>query len=501
MASPKQYKNVYTILEKVRKGEIQSYYKDDTDGLFGKINFYKKPDLIKPHLHYLDEKRLENIITAYIHDSNTIKDNYKRFKESSEFKAIPEGMKPNVENYIEKYKKNYAKFPKHIKNDIFKMFYHKIDKLNFEERTDQNYTKYKFLEKANNPVSKIMTETSNLKSAIFARNILGYFLTRMTAMEYIDPQSSNNIQQSMDGESEFNNEGVDNALDKMLDSKSSKDMLDQAIKDATETCNKIDDVMDEETQENFFNNASLGAGEASKLNGDFINNITSSLERINLSLGSLKEQIKKLMDKSTNYFSARKEVIYDDLFNSDNVAGLEDYIMLHPKLRKIFAEDLQVKDTKSIGKIDIYIDISGSMSSYCGVINQKGDSISKIDFCKAFAAKLKSMDMLNEIFLFDNRVKKCRNDIVSISMIGCGGGTTIDAAVQNIEKEGRNALVITDAEDYCSIYSSKAFFIGVEGARFNYFNNNIIEEYSNKGQVVVFDGTRISKVDVEGKII
>jgi predicted metal-dependent peptidase len=207
------------------------------------------------------------------------------------------------------------------------------------------------------------------------------------------------------------------------------------------------------------------------------------------------------MDKSTNYFSAKKEVIYDDLFNSDNIAGLEDYIMLHPKLRKIFAEDLQVKDTKSIGKIDIYIDVSGSMSSYCGAVNSKGDSISKIDFCKAFTAKLKSMDMLNEIFLFDNKVKECRNDIVSISMISCGGGTTIDKAVEKIEKEGRNALVITDAEDHCSIYSDKAFFIGVQGANFNYFNNEIIKEYSNRGQVVVFDGTRISKVDVFGKII
>ena len=44
MVSTKSYKNVYTILEKVKKGEIKSYYKDD-EGLFGKINFYKEDNI------------------------------------------------------------------------------------------------------------------------------------------------------------------------------------------------------------------------------------------------------------------------------------------------------------------------------------------------------------------------------------------------------------------------------------------------------------------------
>jgi hypothetical protein len=69
----KEYKNVYTILEKVKKGEIDTYYKD-RDGLFGRINFYRKPDLIKPHLHYLDESKIENIFDTYMNDKSIIKD-------------------------------------------------------------------------------------------------------------------------------------------------------------------------------------------------------------------------------------------------------------------------------------------------------------------------------------------------------------------------------------------------------------------------------------------
>ena len=83
----------------------------------------------------------------------------------------------------------------------------------------------------------------------------------------------------------------------------------------------------------------------------------------------------------------------------------------------------------------------------------------------------------------------------------CGGGTTINAAVELINKNGRNALIITDAEDNCSIYSDKAFFIGVQGANFNYFDESAIKEYSDKGQVVIFNGESIQKVDQFGQTI
>jgi hypothetical protein len=261
--------------------------------------------------------------------------------------------------------------------------------------------------------------------------------------------------------------------------------------------------MDEETQDQMFENANKPGdeGTAGKLSPDFMRQIAARLENINLSMGSLKEKIKKILDKSTSYFSANETTEYEDLFNSDNIAGLEDYELLHPKLRKIFAEDLQVKNTKKVGKIDIYIDISGSMSSGCGVENNNGNNISKLDFCKAFAAKLKGMDMLNDLYLFNNRVKKGKTDIISICMIGEDGGTTIDAAVRSIQKNGVNALVITDAEDSCSIYSEKAFFIGVEGARFNMFDDDVIKEYSDKNQVIIFDGKSINKVNEKGYML
>lgn len=498
----KQYKNVYTILEKVKKGEIQtqSYYKDK-DGLFGKLNFYKKSDLIKPYIHYIDEGKIDSLVRTEIQNQKSIQEYYTRFKNTAAFGRLADDQKPDIVKFHEKLKENYDKLPKSLKYDIHKLYYHKMDKLEFEDRDDKNNTRFKFLEKANNPVGKIMTEGSNLKSAVFTKNMMLYYLLQLTQMEYVDPDAQQQMMNGLNGgdDSQFNQDDIDEAMKKHMESSPSKNMLEKLMQDAQDTCKMMDEHIEKDVQEKMFDEANRNGGaDAGKLSPDYMRQVAARLESVKLSMGTLKEKIKKLLDKSASYFSSRKIVRYEDLFNAQDVSGLEDYELLHPKLRKIFAEDIQIKDTKSVGKIDVYVDVSGSMGSGCGVRNSQGGQISKIDFAKSMIAKLKEMDMLNDVYLFDTRVKKYRNDMISISMIDCGGGTTINEAVRSIVRNDINALVITDAEDHCSIYSEKAFFIGVEGSRFNGFNHDVIEQYSNKNQVVVFDGNRIQKVNSQG---
>lgn len=497
----KQYKNVYTILEKVKKGEIQSqsYYKD-RDGLFGRLNFYKKSDLVKPYIHYIDEGKIDSLVKTEIQNPKSIQEYFNRFKGTSAFGKLPEDQKPDLQKFHEKLKENYDKLPKSLKYDIHKLYYHKMDKLEFTERDEKNRTRFKFLEKANNPVGKIMTEGSNLKSAVFTKNMMLYYLMQLTQMEYVDPDAQQQMMNGLNGEgdSEFNQDDIDDAMDKHMNSTAGKNMLEKFMQDAQDTCKMMDQNIDKDIQEKMFDEANKNGGQdAGKLSPDYMRQVAARLESIKLSMGSLKEKLQKLLDKSAAYFSARKVVIFDDLLNSQDVSGLDDYELLHPKLRKMFMEDIMIKEHKYVGKIDVYVDVSGSMSSSCGVKNAQGNQISKIDFAKSMIAKLKELDMLNEVYLFDTRVKKYRNDLLSISMIDCGGGTTIDEAVRSIEKVGNNALVITDAEDRCHYYSDKAFFIGVEGARFNGFT----PQYMEKNQCIVFDGTSVKNVDQHGHII
>lgn len=499
----KQYKNVYTILEKVKKGEIKSHYKEG-DGLFGKINFYRKPDLIKPYLHYLDEDRLGSMMDGYVRDQENVKKIFNKMSKHAEYKKIDENQKPDFGSFFMKFTDNYKKFPKHIIRDIHKMYYNRIEKLEFEERTNANYSKYKFLEKANNPVGKIMSEGSNFKSAIFARNIMTYLLGRLTIIDFIEPDQANNIKNNLSGNSsDFDDKDIENAIDTMLNSSAANSQLMSAINEAQELCQEMDEAIPEDIQEQMFDSINQGSDSsiAGKMSPDYIRQVAQKLEEVKLSMNSLKEKIKKLLDKSLNYFSSQKKTVHEDFFNSDNIAGLEDYELLHPKLRKLFVEDIMIKDTKAVGKIDIYVDISGSMDSSCGVKNEKGQQIRKIDFCKSFVTKLEQLGMLNDVYVFDTKVKKYKKDPISISFMDGNGGTKINYAIETVIQNGNNALIITDAEDHCSLYSDKVFFIGVEGARFNHFDNAVLKQYVEKDQIVIFDGQTISKVDNQGYII
>ena len=499
LSTGKTYKNVYTILEKVKKGEIATHYKEN-DGLFNKLDFYKKPDLIKPHLHYLDEDRVTNIVQKYIQNAmgnqQELSKFLNKFSQTSKFKKIEDSKKPDLGLFTKKFNENYQKFPKHLSKDIYKMFYNKIENLDFVDRTDKNQTQFKFLEKSNNPVAKIMSESSSLKSAIYARSIMLYYLMNMTALEYVDPDTHEKMMDGLNGEGDGeNNDELDKAINNMFDNKQSKELLENMMDDATKLCKDIDNNIPEDVQEKMFAESNKGGNNsAGDISPDYIRKVVASLETLNLSMGSLKEKIKKLMDKSVNFFSAKKVTFYEDIFSSDNLGGLDDYILLHPMLRKIMIEDVTIKDTKSIGKIDVFIDISGSMSSGCGVKNDKGNFITRMDFAKSFTAKLKSMEMLNEVFLFNTKVHPHKNDLISIAMIDCDGGTSIDTVVKTIRKRQQNAIIITDAEDRCYEHTEYAYFIGTEGANFRHFN----KDYLEKQQCIIFDGKNILNIDNKG---
>lgn len=500
MSSKKQYKNVYTILEKVKKGEIQTHY-NERDGLFSKLKFYEKPDLIKPYVHYIDQWRIDSIVRDEIKNVEAVTKMYNKFVAHSSFKKLADDKKPDLKNFFDKLQDNYQKLPEHLKYDVQKMYYHTMDKLDFVDRTEKNNTKFKFLEMANNPVGKIMSEGSNLKSAIFTKNMIMYYLVQMTMMDYIDPQTKQEVQDGLNGQGDGNGKGQSDAMSKMFGNDLAKKMLDQAMDQAQQTCKMIDETLDQDIQEQLYESSEGGGVQAGKLSPDYLRNIASHLAKMKMSTGSLKEKIKKLLDKTASYFSAATVSTYDDLLNAQDVSGLDEYILLHPRLRKIFIEDIQIKETKPVGKIDVYVDISGSMNENCGVHDDNGKQITKIEFAKCMMAKLKEMDMLNDVYLFNTSTKKYRNDLISISMIGTSGGTTIDSAINRIENNGNNALVITDAEDSCSIYSEKAYFIGVNGARFNHFNQDVLKRYHSKDQLIMFNGKQIFNIDHKGYAI
>lgn len=510
----KEYKNIHTILDKVKKGEL---FDEVPPQLYGGIKYYERKEVIKPYLHYLDESAVRRSVDTFIRETSS---HYKIQQLAEKFNKKLISPKTLISEMIN----IYDKLPKEIINDLFNLNYEDITDLKFKDRDESNTFKYEMIERSNNPITKIVTKKNRTKSMIYTRSTIQYYLIMLAMLQQEDKATFDSTMahltsgKSLAGKSQLSSsleisnkagEGDDkqtlekhlNHLRKRFSTGISKKIEEEINETAKKNGELLDEIMSYEQLTSIWND--LGSTKdkvaleaANKTNMRYLEGIERELKKVNLNLSSMKNKIKNLLDKSTSYFSSKDKVIFENIFDTDSLAGLEDLELLHPILRKISLEDINIKDIKKMGKIDIYIDASGSMDGGSGVRTDSG-YVTKLLFAKAFALKMKEMDMLNEIFSFQDTVKyqgQNKNDILSITG---GGGTRTDNVISSIEKYGRNAIVITDAEDSCNSYNNKAFFIGVQGASFNQFN----KEYMRLGQAIVFDGDKIHNLNEKGYVI
>lgn len=151
-------------------------------------------------------------------------------------------------------------------------------------------------------------------------------------------------------------------------------------------------------------------------------------------------------------------------------------------------------------KLTIYIEYNaGSMGSSAGI--KDAAYLSNMSFAKSLLLKLKKMDVLDNIYKFNTNIKPVKNEMNSILGITNSGGTDINKVINAIEEEGKNAIVLTDADDRITLYSDKAFLLGVAGARFTGIHKDVFDEYYNNKQVIVFDGTYVMNIDKTGRPI
>jgi hypothetical protein len=307
------------------------------------------------------------------------------------------------------------------------------------------------------------------------------------------------------------NAGTDTALDAQLEEMLNRTLSDpHAMQFAEESLDEIrtfmqnmDDTMDADEMGDAWrelgNMKSKKADDVlAKLDPALIEKMAKEMKRIKMNMGGVKKTIAHLLDKSLNYFSSREEYFFENIFDADSLAGLEDPEMLHPKLRKLTLDDILIKDSRKVGRIDVYVDISGSMGSSCGVVDDEGKAITAGQFAKAMVMKMKEMDLLDELYTFDMSVHARGNSMVDILTMGGNGGTAISNVVAKIKQTRKNSLIITDACDWCNLYDEQAFFLGINGARFSSFEARALQKYAEREQMWVFDGEKAYRVNEDG---
>lgn len=505
-----------TIFDKVQRGVIEP----TENRMFNRIDYYRRPELIKPYLHYLDNNRLQDNVESHMGNTHHME----QIISKTNF-----GKKIDKAQLLSDAQHFYAdNFPEEVTSDIFNMYNKEASTLDYEERTSENQFRYKILDHVVDPVGRVVTKDSNVKSMIMTKNMVEYFSLLMAYQKQVDVEDFEEIKNQMncpnpqdggddEGEgdeqegdpSDSDQEGQpsnqagkgqseqkssmtpEQALNKLMSNKQMQEIQEQLIDDAKQQIADLSEVVSDEEMEAAWARGGTGFSK------EEIDRVKSEFDKLGMNMDAIKGAIKKLLDKSTNYFSGKEIVEYDPIFDADSLDGLQDYELLHPKLRKLMVDDIMVKNVYREGKIDLYIDTSGSMDS---TFEYEGKWITKLDFTKVFALQMMKMNILRNVYAFDTRVHKMNTSQFSILLMDDGGGTCINTAVHHIEHENNNAIVITDAEDHCAVYSDKAYFIGVEGCRFNYFNNEVIEKYVENNQVVQFDGAGIRRILPNGHV-
>lgn len=487
-----------------------------------RYTYAKKKDLIKPELYYLDESRISTVISAGFENAELLNICYAHYTSNPDIKGTVQSQ--DISKFTRRLKEIYNNIPKHLIYDTFKLYYNNLDQLKFEDRTTKEELKYKFLEKVNNPVSKIMTEKSNLKSAIFARNAVFQFLTEALEVtdEQVEKQSCSSTQMTklisnLFDEKESSDKGypskevIDEINQKLFDKSSSQSFENELLNNAMEICVELNKIVDEEGQEKIFNQSSGGSDKSvinkNTLETKVFDKIKQKIKEINLNTSALKEKLKYLVSKTENHFASKRKVEYEELLESDDISSLDEFEYLHPKLKKVFVADIMLRKVTKNGHLNVYLDTSGSMSDFIRMNTSKGtkkatgESTRKITFAKNLVLKFAEMKLLNNFYTFDTSVEDSKKDIITISMIGTSGGTSLNTCVNHINNQKDDAVIITDAEDTCSVYSDKVYFIGLPGCNFSYFDKTVLEQYVEKDQILIFDGTRTFKVDKSGKPI
>ena len=276
--------------------------------------------------------------------------------------------------------------------------------------------------------------------------------------------------------------------------KENEKLFNDVVEQAKESIDFIEKVMSEDEIQKHWDTKN-----AEKFNPEGLRKVQNILKTIELNSDSLKPYIKKIVDKSFSYFESKTTDVYDEFLNNPEISEILGFEYFHPKFKNLMLEDIQIREPQKVGKVNVYLDVSGSMSSSAGI---KDTPMDKLTFSKALLLKLKKMDVINQVFTFNTSIKTLKDpDLSTMLTIDTSGGTCLNTVISDIIKKDKPSIVITDADDRIDQYSDKAFLLGVAGASFHGITRHALDQYRANNQLIVFNGDDVKKVNEKGYAI
>lgn len=381
-------------------------------------------------------------------------------------------MLKHIEQYVKEKKKldwDQFKVPQHLIEDVYSMYVNK----NFSRKPpeEKNRVRQSIIDKAYDSLTKSLTQNSSLYSTIITKEIA---LWMQEVMEKIEEDMKDKDPSNDPDKIPNPQQADDDTVEKVLNDMSKK--LDKALKDGAKKMDELE--------------KSFGKDALKELEGDNVRDIERLDDLIKASKKSLivKDQIhrvlKKILNRSENYFSKKAVIIEESLFECEQCEDLAGLEFLSPIFKKAGLLDIVNQTRKPIGKMDLYLDCSGSMD-WTSDIFEGGYELKLMDLVKCIAVILFRMGFVEKLYFFHNTLIEIEKiNELNIFTFRESGGTNFDNVVEQIIKNDRNSVVITDGEDSVTKYTDKAFFVGVGGTEFP----RGFENYKNAGQCVTKHG-------------
>ena len=273
----------------------------------------------------------------------------------------------------------------------------------------------------------------------------------------------------------------DSKTEQMIDNilENNKDSIEKAKEKASEKIKDLKDKLGSEAVKDLMDK-----------DPDFLDKIEklkNQLSKVSVNKDSIKKFLEKILNESQNYFSPKYRTVEESLFDCDQCEDLSGLEFLHPIFGNSKLMDIVNESRVYKGKLDLYLDCSGSMRNYR---NFEGTSMEMRDVAKGIAMVMFRMGLIENLYFFNTGLHEIKNiNEISILSFNRSGGTCFDTVVKNIKEVGNNAVVVTDGDDSCSEYTKKAFWIGIGGTRFNsrYSNGGAFETYRGSRQCVAYN--------------
>lgn len=414
-----------------------------------------------------------------------------------------------VMDYVEKKTGKPCTLSQELINDVYSIYVN--DDVKRRPMDDNNEIRHKVLDKVYDSLTKVVTVDSPLYTQVLTRELA-------LALQVVDDEIKEEqkqqdqkgdgdegdgsmpqgLESSMgdgdgDGDGEEGQEGesddAGNAASKDSGSsnrKSLEDIVDKALDNAEKKIEHAKDNADKKIKDLENQLGKEVMKDLMNQNPEFLEEIDvlkDKLSKVSINKDSIRKVLDKILNESMNYFSTKFKRVEESLFDCEECEDLFGLEFLHPIFKN--AEIMNVGNETRIykGKIDLYLDCSGSMNSY---ETFEGVSIKMSDLAKGIAMVLFRMGMIENLYFFDGMLYQIKDiNEIKILSFSKSGGTNFNRVVQKIRENGNNSVVITDGFDSCNEYSKQAFWIGIGGTTFN--RSDQFQTYRKNRQCVAYD--------------